>query len=211
MRDREIPHATFRALLNQVSQFLTYEVMADVELPFTNLPAITGANVKSNNNPVIVSDYIAIIAVMRAALPMAAAAHSLLPQAMLGHVGIRRKEKELARNSSGPFNFDFDENDICVYFVDLPPLKGKTCFLFDPMLATGRTAIKLLETVEEYKGDLKDVHLITLLSTESGLEEVTNKYPNTSIYTTSIEEYNPASGFIEPGMGDAGNRIFGGQ
>ena len=142
----------------------------------------------------VFADDIWFIPVLRAGLAMVDVGLSLLPEAHVGFVGLYRDEKSLEPQ---------------LYYINLPDFStsAHTCFLMDPMLATGGSACAAIDLLKDRGAS--DVKLLTLICAPEGLKEVFTKHPDVSIFTASVDERLNEVGYIVPGLGDAGDRYFG--
>jgi len=134
------------------------------------------------------------IPVLRAGLAMVEIGLQLVPEAHVGFVGLYRDEKSLKPQH---------------YYKNLPDYASvaHSCFLMDPMLATGGSACAAIDLLK--KQGASDVRLLTLISAPEGIKEVFTKHPDVSIFTASVDESLNDVGYIVPGLGDAGDRYFG--
>jgi uracil phosphoribosyltransferase len=189
LRDKNTSSKDFRALVNEVSMLMAYEVTrslpleeVDVETPIckTKGKALHGLDV-------------AIVPIMRAGMGMVEGMLTLIPNAKVGHIGIYRNEETIQ-----PIE----------YYCKLPTdIANRLVIVTDPMLATGgslRDAITILKK----RGAVK-IKAMTLVSTEVGIAEVHKHHPETEIFTVSIDEGLNDKAYIVPGLGDAGDRLFG--
>ncbi|HBH12741.1 MAG: Uracil phosphoribosyltransferase [Clostridiales bacterium 38_11] len=189
LRDKNTSSKDFRSLVNEVSMLMAYEVTrslpvedVDVETPIckTKGKALHGLDV-------------AIVPIMRAGMGMVEGMLTLIPNAKVGHIGIYRNEETIQ-----PVE----------YYCKLPAdIANRLVIVTDPMLATGgslRDAITILKK----RGAMR-IKVMTLVSTEIGITEVHKYHPETEIYTVSIDEGLNDKSYIVPGLGDAGDRLFG--
>lgn len=148
---------------------------------------------KTTTEQVLAED-IWLIPVLRAGLAMVEIALELLPEAHVGFIGLFRDEETLLPKH---------------YYKNLPDFSqtANTCFILDPMLATGGSSIAAIELIKEQGAT--DIRLLTLISAPEGIKEVFAKHPDVSIFTASVDECLNENGFIVPGLGDAGDRYFG--
>lgn len=198
MRAKDCPHFQFRQCLTQIAVLMAYEALQVCRTPMQRA-RIETENGGTREYEFLATDNMALIAVMRAGLPMAAATYSLFPSAPIGHIGIARRE-----NGKQPEK----------YFQNLPDLNRKLCVVFEPLIATGGTAITALESIKDHKGDLEDVCLISVISTAEGIRAIQDRFnpeedSSLILLTGSIDDKVDEKSYIVPGMGDAGTRIFG--
>ena len=188
LRDKETGHKQFRELAGEIAAFLLYEATKDMPL-----------NEKTVETPVAeakgwqLEQKFGLVPILRAGLGMVDGITNLLPTAKVGHIGIYRDPETLQ-----PVE----------YFAKLPSEIGeREILLLDPMLATGRTAeagIRFLKA----KG-AKHIKFLCLLAVREGVEEVLKNHPEIDIYTAAYDKILNDHGYIVPGLGDAGDRLFG--
>lgn len=189
LRDYQTPTPEFREKARQLSRFLVYEAMRDI--------ATRDVGVETPIGPakgVVVSDYIILAPVLRAGLVMAEAAQELLPGGRIYHIGLRRDEETLKAIS---------------YYAKLPealPPESRI-FVLDPMLATGGSAVAAISLFT--KLNVQTIHLVSFVSAPEGIKRVHSAHPNVRIVTGAVDENLNEHGYIVPGLGDAGDRIFG--
>jgi uracil phosphoribosyltransferase len=187
LRDKDTKSADFRRILSEVSQSLAMAATKDLELKTVEVetPLTTAKFGKIASPPVIVS-------ILRAGNGLMEAAYDILPFCSVGFIGMYR---------------DKEANDIVEYFFKMPAdFKGREVLVVDPMLATGDTALKALSRLkEEGAGRIK---LLTLLTCEHGTSRVHAEHPDVDIYTISATEELNEIGYLVPGLGDAGDRIY---
>jgi uracil phosphoribosyltransferase len=187
MRDRKTSPFSFRMIMEEISQFLAYEASRDfpttkttIETPMEKLEAEVVAN-----PPMIVS-------VMRAGNGMLSGMMRILPFSPVGHIGIYRDK--------------FIKTTVEYYFRLPKNSKGRKVLLLDPLLATGDTACAAIERLKQYK--VGAIRYVCLLAAPEGIQKIKEMHPDVEIYTTSIERELNASGYILPGLGDAGDRLY---
>jgi uracil phosphoribosyltransferase len=189
LRDRETPTVHFRKLANEVTLLLTYEATKDfptedvgIETPLEPMTAqrISGKKV-------------AVCPVLRAGLGMLDGVLSLVSSARVGFLGMYRDEETLQ-----PVE----------YYVKLPgDLEQRDAIVLDPMLATGNSSVAAISTVKE--AGARSVILVCLVSAPEGVERVHSAHPDVHIVTAAIDRGLNERGFIVPGLGDAGDRLYG--
>ncbi len=190
LRDYQTPTAEFRRTAIQMGKALVYEAMRDLNSRETSIETPVGPA-----KGVSLSDYVVIAPILRAGLVLAEAAQEIIPPtARVYHVGLKRDEATLQAIS---------------YYAKLPDKLPAECkvYVLDPMLATGgsaNAAIKLFHDLE-----VKQIHLVCFLAAPEGIKKVHESFPHVKITTASIDSHLNEHGFIVPGLGDAGDRIFG--
>lgn len=188
LRNRETAPHEFRQVFSEMSSMLAYEATRDLALRDEEVETpLERAKVRR------VAERLVIACILRAGEGMLEGFERALPFASIGHIGIYR---------------DRALNATVEYYFKLPSdVKGKRILLLDPLLATGDTAIAALERLKQY--EVGPIRLITLLSSEAGLKKVCKEHPDVEIYTVSVERGLDDRGFLLPGVGDAGDRLFG--
>lgn len=190
LRDYQTPSSEFRRAAIQMSRALAYEAMRDLNTREAKVETPLGPA-----SGVALSDYVVIAPILRAGLVLAEAAQDIIPPtARVYHIGLKRDEATLQAIS---------------YYAKLPdklPSESKV-YILDPMLATGgsaNAAIQLFHNLE-----VKQIHLVCFLAAPEGIKKVHEQFPHVKITTASIDSHLNEHGFIVPGLGDAGDRIFG--
>lgn len=188
MRDARTDNATFRAALQELTLMLIYEATRDLEISLVPIhtPVARTSAVRLANPPLLVP-------VLRAGLGMADQAHALIPESQMGFVGIARNEVTLEPQP---------------YMESLPEsLAGRPVFVLDPMLATGGS---MIHTIELLRGrGATDVTAVCALAAPEGLLALRDAQLGVRVVTASVDERLNDSGYIVPGLGDAGDRQFG--
>ncbi|WP_156754037.1 uracil phosphoribosyltransferase [Actinokineospora pegani] len=188
MRDARTDSATFRAALQELTVMLTYEAMrgAEVRTERIHTPVARTDGHWLANPPLLVP-------VLRAGLGMADQAHKLIPDAQMGFVGLARDEETLQPTP---------------YMESLPEsLAGRPVFVLDPMLATGGSMVYTIKLLVERGAS--DVTAICVLAAPEGIEALSKAGLPVRLVTSSVDERLNDSGFIVPGLGDAGDRQYG--
>jgi uracil phosphoribosyltransferase len=188
MRDRETTHGDFRQALYEASAIMAVEVarglpVKEVEIE-TPLEATKGLRLREE---------VAVVPVLRAGLGMVEGFLRLVPDARVGHVGIYRDEEE---------HVPID------YYERLPPrLPTAHVYVLDPMLATGGSAVYALQKLKQ--AGAKQLELVCLVAAPEGIEAVQAAHPDVRIWTAAIDRQLDENAYIRPGLGDAGDRVFG--
>ena len=189
MRDKRTGAKEFRELLDEITVLMGYEVTRDfplvdweIETPIQKMTAKRIAGKK-----------VAVVPILRAGLGMVDGLMSLLPVAKIGHIGLYR---------------DPETHTPVVYYCKLPEdIDKRTIILCDPMLATGGSASDAISMLKEKGG--QDIRLLCLVSAPEGVKKVQSDHPDVDIYTASLDEKLNEHCYIVPGLGDAGDRLFG--
>lgn len=189
IRDYQTPTGEFRQKALQLSKFLVYEAMSELSTREVGVQTPVGAA-----KGLALTDYLILAPVLRAGLILAEAAQELMPSARIYHVGLRRDEATLQAIS---------------YYAKLPealPSESRV-YVLDPMLATGGSAVAAISLFTNLK--VQTIHLVSFVAAPEGIKRVHEKFPQVKITTASIDDNLNEHGYIVPGLGDAGDRIFG--
>ncbi len=179
----------FRDNLEEVTKLMLYEVTKDFELNEINIetPIAKTKGYKLKYNTVLVP-------ILRAGLGMVDAIKDVIPTAAIGHIGLYRNEETLK-----PVE----------YYCKMPlTIEGSNTLILDPMLATGGSASAAIEIIEK-KYKPKKITFICIVASPEGVKHLQEKHPNIDIYAAALDEKLNSDGYIVPGLGDAGDRIFG--
>jgi len=188
MRSAETSRATFRAATAVAAEILAYEALRD--LPVRTVPVRTPLEDTVAEVP---ANPVSIVAILRAGLGMVDGFLRLVPDAAVGHLGMRRNERTLVPEH---------------YYESLPEsIPRSTVFVVDPMLATGGSAVAALRRLRQAGAD--DLRLVCVVAAPEGLAAVRAFDPGIPIVAAAVDRGLDARGFIRPGLGDAGDRIFG--
>lgn len=188
LRDRETPHATFRQVLSEAAAIMAVEVARELSVRQVEIrtPLEVTAGVR-------LRDEVAVVPVLRAGLGMVEGFLRLLPEARVGHVGIYRDE---------------DAHVPVDYYERLPPgLPSARVYVLDPMLATGGSAVRALHHLKRAGG--RRLELVCLVAAPTGIEAVSSEHPDVPIWTAAVDRELDEDAYIRPGLGDAGDRVFG--
>ena len=189
LRDKKTGTKEFRELIKEIAMFLCYEDMKDVELDEVE---ITTPITKMKTGKLNEDNY-AFIPILRAGLGMVDGVTTVVPNAKIGHIGMYRDEETFV-----PVN----------YFFKVPKdIEKREVFLLDPMLATGGSAIDAIDLLKS-KG-VKKIKFLCIIAAPEGIEAVEAKHPDVEIYCGSIDDHLNENKYIVPGLGDAGDRIYG--
>jgi uracil phosphoribosyltransferase len=189
MRDKHTPSAVFRQLLHEISHLLAYEVCRD--LPMTTQTIETP--LAEMEAPILKGKKLVIVSVLRAGNGLLEGMLSLIPSARVGHIGLYRDHKTLQ-----PVE----------YYMKVPEdISERRTIVVDPMLATGNSVSAAIKRLKE-KG-ASDLRLVTLLAAPEGIMRFHQEHPDVPIFTASVDQRLNEVGYIVPGLGDAGDRMFG--
>lgn len=189
LRDEKTNIKDFRETVKKLSLFIGYEAVRNVETKKekikTPLCETTGEK--------IINDNITVIPILRAGLGMMDGMLELLPNAKVGHIGLERNERTLKAEE---------------YYFKMPNnYETMDAYVVDPMLATGGSAVDAIDKLKE-RG-IKHIKFLCIISSPEGIEKLQKEHPDVDIYTAVIDECLNEYGYILPGLGDAGDRIFG--
>jgi len=189
LRDRTTSTRTFRQLLREITLLMGYEITRD--LPLTTQPIETP--LCPMDAPVIAGKKVAVVAVLRAGLGMAEGLMELIPSARQGHVGLYRG----------------DDRRPVEYYVRLPEVEGRTFIVCDPMLATGHSAAHAVQVLLERGVTAGQIRFLALVAAPEGVGAFRQRHPQVPVYVAALDARLDADAYIVPGLGDAGDRIFG--
>jgi uracil phosphoribosyltransferase len=187
LRDKNTNSRAFRDIMNEIGRFLAYE--ATKELPVKKM-SIETPIMKTDAD--FVEDYPIVVSVLRAGNGLLDGVLDTLPFSAVGFVGMYRDK--------------FINNTVEYYFKLPEKSEGKDILLLDPMLATGDTAIAALDRLKQY--NVGKITMLTLLVSPEGLERIHHFHPDVDVYTVSKENGLNEKGYLLPGLGDAGDRLY---
>lgn len=188
LRDSQTRHPQFRQLVREIAMLLCYEASADLDLNNTSVTTPMG-----EARGKILRQEIGLIPILRAGLGMVDGILELLPSAQVWHIGIYRDEKTLR-----PVQ----------YYNKLPIAPTvQICFILDPMLATGGSAVATAQILKNWGAER--IKFVGLIGAPEGVKALESAHPDVDIYLAALDERLNEIGFIIPGLGDAGDRQFG--
>ena len=189
MRREETPASSFRQLLWEISMLMTYEITRD--LPLQEVTVNTP--VCQTKAPLLSGKKLALVSIMRAGNGLLDGILELIPAARVGFVGLYRDEETL---------------EPVEYYCKVPDqLEDRLVIAVDPMLATGNSSVAAISRLK--KEGAKEIRLLSLVAAPEGVTCVQKAHPDVRIYTASLDERLNEIGYIVPGLGDAGDRMFG--
>jgi uracil phosphoribosyltransferase len=189
MREKETPTAVFRQLLREISQLLAYEVT--YELPMTT--KVIETPLQEMDAPVLAGRKLALISILRAGNGLLDGMLELIPSARVGFVGLYRDEKTL--------------KPVQYYFKVPDQMDKRLVIVVDPMLATGNSSAAAIDLLK--KSGAKDIRFLCLLAAPEGVARMKELHPDVPIVTAALDDRLNDVGYILPGLGDAGDRMFG--
>jgi len=190
MRDKKTNSKDFRTLLDEISSLMTYEVFKDLETYESDTTFFTPTNCELHKLKLKYN--IIIVPILRAGIGMSNGVANMLPTAKIGHIGLYRDEKTLK-----PVE----------YFCKMPKVENPLVLVCDPMLATGGSASDAISILK--KRGFKNIRLLNLVAAPDGVKKVLEDHSDVEIYVASVDKKLNENGYILPGLGDAGDRIFG--
>ncbi len=189
LRDVNTGNKEFRELIEEIAMLMGYEALRD--LPLEEVEVTTP--ITTCKTKVVAGKKVAIVPILRAGLGMVNGIHALVPTAKVGHIGLYR---------------DPDTHEPHEYYCKLPDsINERQVFLLDPMLATGGSAVAAVDFIKQHGG--KDIKFLCIICSPQGLETLRNAHPDVDIYCGCMDEGLNDHAYIVPGLGDAGDRIFG--
>ncbi len=188
IRRKDTNPKEFRELVKELSGMMVYEIFRDTKLKEVEIETPI-AKTKSY----IIDEDIALVPILRAGIIMADGVLNVIPNARVGHIGIYRNPETL---------------EPVEYYCKLPSgIENASIFVLDPMLATGGSAAHAITLIKKANG--RKIFFVCLIAAPEGIEKLTKDHPDVKIYTIAIDERLNEHGYIVPGLGDAGDRLFG--
>ena len=189
LRDKDTGAKAFRELVSEIATLMCYEATRDLPLEEVEIKTpITTAKFKT-----IAGKKLAIVPVLRAGLGMVDGILTLIPSAKVGHIGLYR---------------DPDTLEPVEYYCKMPnDIAEREVIILDPMLATGGSASAAIQFIKNY--EVKNIKLMNIIAAPEGIQRVHHDHPDVDIYCAALDEKLNDHGYIVPGLGDAGDRIFG--
>lgn len=188
MRNKETSTGEFRKALQEISMLMGYEITRDFPLTYEEIET----PLQTMNAPKLAGKKVVIAPILRAGLGMVDGLLSLIPSARVGHIGLYRDEETCKP---------------VFYYYKMPANKDRLVIVTDPMLATGGSACDAIDRLK--KDGFKDIRLMCLVASPAGVKKVNEVHPDVDIYLASLDEGLNEKNYILPGLGDAGDRIFG--
>lgn len=189
IRNKDTDTKTFREVVGEIATLMAYESFKDV--PTQEIEVETP--LEKTKQIVVKENSIAIVPILRAGLGMVDGVLSLFPAAKVGHIGLYRDEETLEPQE---------------YYCKLPKgVEDKVVMVVDPMLATGGSANDAIKMLKKH--GCKHIKLMSIIAAPEGVEKVAEAHPDVEIYVSTLDRCLNENGYILPGLGDAGDRIFG--
>ncbi|SFB31564.1 uracil phosphoribosyltransferase [Collimonas sp. OK607] len=190
MRSKETSTRTFRQLLREITLLMGYEITRD--LPLTT--QLIETPMQSMEAPVIAGRKLAVVPVLRAGIGMSDGLLDLVPSARVGHIGVYR---------------DPATHQPVEYLVRLPDLAERIFIVCDPMVATGNSAVHAVDVLKKRGVGDEQIIFLALVAAPEGVQVFQNAHPGVKLYVASLDSHLDEHAYIVPGLGDAGDRIFG--
>ena len=188
IREKNCGTKVFREVVNEIAMLMAYEVSRDMPLEDVVIETPMGKSTQKT----LSGKKVAIIPILRAGIGMVDGILELIPAAKVGHVGLYRDEETLQPHE---------------YFVKLPEdIASRQLFVVDPMLATGGSAIMAIDSLKERGAS--NIKFVCLVAVPEGVKALQEAHPDVDIYTAALDERLNEDGYIVPGLGDAGDRLF---
>jgi len=189
MRDEKTPSNVFRQLLREVSLLLGYEVLRDLDMTEVTITTPLG----TMQAPALSGKKLVLVPILRAGQGLLDGLLELVPSARVGHIGLYR---------------DHDTLRPVQYYLKLPAdIGARSVVLLDPMLATGNSAVAAISRLKE--AGAQDIRFLCLLAAPEGVKAVAASHPDVRIFTAAVDDRLDENGYIVPGLGDAGDRMYG--
>lgn len=189
LRDKKTGMKEVRELIEEITTIMTYESTRDIKLEKVTVET----PLEKTEQYKVPEESVAIVPILRAGLGMVNGVHKVFPTARVGHIGMYRNEETLQPQE---------------YYCKLPDgIDKKTVFLVDPMLATGGSACDALDALK--KRGCKNIKFMAVIGVPEGVEKVAKAHPDVQVYVSTLDRQLNENGYILPGLGDAGDRLFG--
>jgi uracil phosphoribosyltransferase len=188
LRDKRTPTKEFRALVSEIAMLMTYEVTRD--LP--TWPVDVETPLETARCRMVAGKKLTLVPILRAGLGMVDGISQLIPSARIGHIGLYRDHETLKPVS---------------YYFKVPREAARDFFLLDPMLATGGSAVAAVQQLKD--AGATRIRLLCIVAAPEGVQDMLTAHPEVPVFTTALDRQLNEHGYILPGLGDAGDRIFG--
>lgn len=189
IRKKDTGTNEFRQIVGEIGGLMVYEMTRDLPLKNVEIETPIGKSTQKE----LAGKKLVIVPILRAGLGMVDGVLQMIPSAKVGHIGMYRDEETLKPHE---------------YFFKMPPdIEERECIIVDPMLATGGSAIDAIDLLKS-KG-VNKIKFLCIIAAPEGIEAIEEKHPDVQIYCGSIDDHLNENKYIVPGLGDAGDRIFG--
>lgn len=189
IREKDCGTKVFREVVNEIAMLMAYEVSRD--MPLEDVEIETPLTISTQKQ--LTGKKVAIIPILRAGMGMVDGMLELIPAAKVGHIGLYRDHETL---------------EPVEYFVKLPnDIDERQLFVVDPMLATGGSAIMAIDALKRRGGT--NIKFVCLVAAPEGVKALQEAHPDVDIYCAGLDDHLNEEGYIVPGLGDAGDRLFG--
>jgi len=189
IRDKNCGTKVFREVVDEITMLMAYDVARDMPLKDVKIET----PIAKTTSKTLAGKKVAIVPILRAGIGMVDGIIKLIPAAKVGHIGMYRDEKTLEPHE---------------YFVKLPAdISQRQIFVVDPMLATGGYSIMAIDALK--KRGASNIKFVCLVAAPEGVKALRAKHPDVDIYTAALDDHLNENGYIVPGLGDAGDRLFG--
>ena len=189
IRQKDTGTNEFRQIVGEIGGLMVYEMTRDLPLKDVEIETPVGKSTQKE----LAGKKLAIVPILRAGLGMVDGVLQMIPSAKVGHIGMYRDEETLKPHE---------------YFFKMPPdIEERECIIVDPMLATGGSANMAIEALK--KRGARNIRLAVLVAAPEGVKAIQDANPDVDIYAAALDEKLMDNGYIYPGLGDAGDRLFG--
>lgn len=189
IRNKDCGTREFREVVNEIAELMVYEVCRDMPLEDIEVETPVATAVEKR----LAGKKVVVVPILRAGLGMVDGVLELLPAAKVGHIGMYRDEETLQPHE---------------YFVKMPDhLDKREMIIVDPMLATGGSAIAAVNALK--KRGAKSIRFVCLVAAPEGVKALREAHPDIDVYAAALDDHLNENGYIVPGLGDAGDRLFG--
>lgn len=189
IRNKDCGTREFREVVNEIAELMVYEVCRDMPLEDIEVETPVATAVEKR----LAGKKVVVVPILRAGLGMVDGVLELLPAAKVGHIGMYRDEETLQPHE---------------YFVKMPDhLDKREMIIVDPMLATGGSAIAAVDALK--KRGAKSIRFVCLVAAPEGVKALREAHPDIDVYAAALDDHLNENGYIIPGLGDAGDRLFG--
>lgn len=189
IRNKDCGTREFREVVNEIAELMVYEVCRDMPLEDIEVETPVATAVEKR----LAGKNVVVVPILRAGLGMVDGVLELLPAAKVGHIGMYRDEETLQPHE---------------YFVKMPDhLDKREMIIVDPMLATGGSAIAAVDALK--KRGAKSIRFVCLVAAPEGVKALREAHPDIDVYAAALDDHLNENGYIVPGLGDAGDRLFG--